>query len=334
MSDPDDPPTLARRRLLGLVAASPFLATSFLATSLMATPFMATAARAATPSVIATTGMIADAARVLTAGQAQALMGPGIDPHTYRPTRGDILALSRADIILWHGLHLEAQFAEVLEDLARKKTVIAVAETLPHDRLIFHPDYPDRPDPHVWMVPSLWAEVVAGMAAPLAAAGLDTSATLPAYLAELAALDSYGQSVLSTVPPSSRVLFTAHDAFSYFGRAYGFEVQGIQGISTESEAGLARVGDLVNLLVSRNIGAVFVESSVSDRSIRALIEGAAAQGHEVTIGGELYSDAMGADGSYEGTYLGMLDHNITTIARALGGTVPDRGMAGKLMVAG
>lgn len=324
MIDPDHPPTLRRRRLLGLVAAAP----------LLATPFLATAARAAAPSVIATTGMIADAARVLTAGQAQALMGPGIDPHSYRPTRGDILSLSRADIILWHGLHLEAQFAEVLEDLARKKTVIAVAETLPRDRLIFHADYPDRPDPHVWMAPALWAEVIRGMAASLAAAGLDTSATLPAYLDRLAALDAYGQSVLATVPPSSRVLFTAHDAFSYFGRAYGFEVQGIQGISTESEAGLARVGELVNLLVSRNIGAVFVESSVSDRSIRALIEGAAAQGHAVTIGGELYSDAMGPDGSYEGTYPGMLDHNITTIARALGGTAPDRGMAGQLAVAG
>lgn len=318
MIDPDT--RLDRRRLLGMLAASPLLATS---------------ARAATPpTVIATTGMIADAARVLTAGAAQALMGPGIDPHTYRPTRGDILALSRADIILWHGLHLEAQFAGVMEDLARKRSVIAVAETLPKDRLITHPEYPDRPDPHVWMAPALWAEVVAGMAAPLAAAGLDTTATLPPYLDRLAALHTYGAEVLATVPQNARVLFTAHDAFSYFGRAYGFEVQGIQGISTESEAGLARVGDLVNLLVSRKIGAVFVESSVSDRSIRALIEGAAAQGHEVVIGGELFSDAMGADGSYEGTYLGMLDHNITTIARALGGTVPPRGMSGQLAAAG
>lgn len=315
MSDSDHRPTLTRRGLLGLMACA---------------PFAATAARAATPSLIATTGMIADAARVLSSGTAQALMGPGIDPHTYRPTRSDILALARADVILWHGLHLEAQFAEVMEDLARKKTVIAVAETLPEDRLIFHPEFPDRPDPHVWMVPSLWAGIVAGMATPLAAAGIDTSATLPPFLDQLAALDRYAQDVLASVPAPSRVLFTAHDAFSYFGRAYGFEVQGIQGISTESEAGLARVGDLVNQLVARKIGAVFVESSVSDRSIRALIEGAAAQGHEVRIGGELFSDAMGAEGSYEGTYIGMLDHNITTIARALGGTAPERGMAGLL----
>lgn len=328
MKDPARLPELTRRHLIGMLAASPFAASPVLATAARA------ATPAATPTVIATTGMIADAARVLTAGQAagqaQALMGPGIDPHSYRPTRGDILALSRADIILWHGLHLEAQFTEVLADLARKKTVIAVAETLAQDRLIVDPDYPDRPDPHVWMVPSLWADVVAGMAAPLAAAGIDTTATLPAYLDQLAALDSYARTALATVPANARVLVTAHDAFSYFGRDYGFEVQGIQGISTESEAGLARVSDLVNLLVSRNIGAVFVESSVSDRSVRALIEGAAAQGHKVTIGGELYSDAMGTIGSYEGTYLGMLDHNITTITRALGGTAPDRGMAGQL----
>ncbi len=311
-----------RRSLLALLGSAPMLATPF-----------ARPARAATPTVVATTGMIADAARVLTGGAAQALMGPGIDPHTYRPTRGDILALSRADVILWHGLHLEAQFSEVMADLARKRTVIAVAETLPHDRLIFHPEYPDRPDPHVWMAPPLWAEVVTGMAAPLAAAGLDTATTLAPYLAQISALDAYARQVLATVPETARTVFTAHDAFSYFGRAYGFEVEGIQGISTESEAGLARVGDLVNLLVSRKIGAVFVESSVSDRSVRALIEGAAAQGHSVTIGGELFSDAMGQAGSYEGTYLGMLDHNITTIARALGGTVPDRGMTGQLAVA-
>jgi manganese/zinc/iron transport system substrate-binding protein len=132
------------------------------------------------------------------------------------------------------------------------------------------------------------------------------------------------------VPPDARVLVTAHDAFNYFGQAYGFEVVGIQGISTESEAGLNRVGELVDLLVDRQVRAVFVESSVSDRNVRALIEGAAARGHEVTIGGELYSDAMGEPGSYEGTYLGMIDHNVTVIAGALGAEVPERGMDGRL----
>ncbi len=132
------------------------------------------------------------------------------------------------------------------------------------------------------------------------------------------------------MPEHLRVLVTAHDAFGYFGREYGFEVLGIQGISTQSEAGLNRIGELVDVLVDREIGAVFVESSVSDRSIRALSEGAAAQGHDVIVGGELFSDAMGEDGTYEGTYLGMIDHNVTVIASALGGNVPMRGMAGKL----
>ena len=143
-------------------------------------------------------------------------------------------------------------------------------------------------------------------------------------------LATYADTVLNSVPPEARVLVTAHDAFNYFGRAYSFEVIGIQGISTESEAGLNRVTGLVNLLVDRGIGSVFVESSVSDRSVRALIEGAASQGHVVRIGGELYSDAMGAPGTYEGTYIGMIDHNVTTIAFGLGGTAPQQGMTGQL----
>jgi manganese/zinc/iron transport system substrate-binding protein len=151
-----------------------------------------------------------------------------------------------------------------------------------------------------------------------------------AYLAELDRLAAYADEVLASVPESARVLLTAHDAFNYFGRAHGYEVIGIQGISTESEAGLRRVEELVDLIVSRGIGAVFVESSVSDRNVRALVEGAAARGHEVRIGGELFSDAIGPPGTYEGTYVGMIDHNATTIARALGGTAPERGMAGKL----
>jgi manganese/zinc/iron transport system substrate-binding protein len=155
-------------------------------------------------------------------------------------------------------------------------------------------------------------------------------ANAKAHMAELADLADYTTRILASVPAESRVLLTAHDAFNYFGAAYGFEVLGIQGISTEGEAGLQRMAKLVDLLVDRNIAAVFVESSVSDRNIRALIEGAAAKGHTVQVGGELFSDAMGTPGSYEGTYLGMIDHNTTTIARALGGTAPEKGMSGDL----
>ena len=148
--------------------------------------------------------------------------------------------------------------------------------------------------------------------------------------ARIAELDDYARRVLGSVPEESRVLVTAHDAFNYFGKRYGFEVVGIQGISTESEAGVRDIEQLVDLLVDRNIGAVFVESTVSQRNIDARIAGARARGHTVTIGGELFSDAMGDAGTYEGTYIGMIDHNVTTISRALGGEAPARGMNGKL----
>nr|WP_246082633.1 zinc ABC transporter substrate-binding protein [Rubellimicrobium rubrum] len=284
--------------------------------------------------VVATTGMIADTTRVLGAESVavRALMGPGVDPHSYRQTRSDIVALINADLTLWHGLFLEAQMEDFFGDLASRKPVVAVADSLPHDRLLGHDQYPDRFDPHVWMDPSLWSIVSDTIAEALLAngAGAAVEAALGPWQLELAALGAYAQEVLATVPAEQRVLVTAHDAFKYFGRAFDFEVQGIQGISTESEAGVARIEALVNLLVERRIRAVFVESSVSDRGLRALLEGAAARGHEVVIGGQLFSDAMGEAGTYEGTYLGMIDHNVTLVARALGGTAPQGGRIGQL----
>lgn len=314
---------------------------SFLATgaaaALMPTLMPVRPARAATGlSVVATTGMIADAARTILGdlGEVRALMGPGVDPHAFRQTRSDIVAMTRADLTLYHGLYLEAQMEEFLQNLARRRAVVPVADGLGRDRLLSHPDYDGKFDPHVWMVPDIWTDVVTAISAALIDAAPEGEAALTArtdaYQAQVKALQDYAETVLSTVPEEARVLVTAHDAFSYFGRAYGFEVLGIQGISTESEAGLNRIRDLVDTLVGRRIGAVFVETSVSDRNMRALIEGAAARGHKVEIGGELFSDAMGEPGTYEGTYPGMIDHNVTTIARALGGTPPDRGMMGKL----
>ena len=286
--------------------------------------------------VVATTGMIGDAARKIGGDlvEVRTLMGPGVDPHAYRQTRTDIVAMASADLVLWHGLYLEAQMEDFMRGLADTGHVVAVAESLPRNLLIGHDDYSDKYDPHVWMNPNLWSRVVLNVRDALIAAAPDNEATFrvnaEAHLAELRELAQYTTQVLSSVPAESRVLVTAHDAFNYFGSAYGFEVIGIQGISTESEAGLQRISELVNVLVSRKIGAVFVESSVSDRNIRALIEGAAAQGHDIVIGGELFSDAMGEDGTYEGTYLGMIDHNATVISRALGGEVPDAGMQGLL----
>lgn len=289
-------------------------------------------------TVVATTGMIADAARQVGGNlvDVTALMGPGVDPHAYRQTRSDIVATAQADLVLWNGLYLEAQLEEFLLELGETRPVVAVAEAIPQSQLIGSEDYEGRFDPHVWMNPNLWSRVVLATrdamieAAPDHAAAFADNAT--AHLAEIADLAVYSQTVLASIPAESRVLVTAHDAFNYFGAAYGFEVVGIQGISTESEAGLARIAELVAMLVARDIRAVFVESSVSDRNIRALIEGAAAQGHEVVIGGELYSDAMGAPGSYEGTYLGMIDHNVTTIARALGGQAPATGRIDALAI--
>lgn len=310
----------------------------FLAASTAAiTAFSTTSAYAAGPlSVVATTGMIADAVRRVggDAVTVKALMGPGVDPHAYRQTRSDIAAMTRADLVLWHGLYLEAQMEDFFGDLGRKRMVVPVAEGLPKDQLLGHDDYDNRFDPHVWMDPSMWIGVVQAVAEALGEARPDLAGTFNAnangYMEELEILAAYGTETLALVPAAKRVLLSAHDAFGYFGRAYGFEVIGIQGISTESEAGLNRISALVDMLVTRKLPAAFVETSVSDRNIRALIEGAAAQGHTVKIGGELYSDAMGPDGSYEGTYIGMIDHNVTTIAGALGATVDPGGMSGKL----
>ena len=304
---------------------------------------LATAAALAAPAmaqdrlnVVTTTGMIADAARQVGGDlvDVSALMGPGVDPHAYRQTRSDIVATAQADLVLWNGLYLEAQLEEVLLELAETRPVVAVAEAIPETQLIGSEDYEGRFDPHVWMNPNLWSRVVLATRDAMIEAAPDHAAAFTAnaeaHLAELSDLAVYSQTVLASIPAESRVLVTAHDAFNYFGAAYGFEVVGIQGISTESEAGLQRIGELVDMLVERDIRAVFVETSVSDRNIRALIEGAAAQGHEVVIGGELFSDAMGEAGSYEGTYLGMIDHNVTTIARALGGQAPERGRIDEL----
>ncbi len=314
-----------RRYALGVLSAS-----LFLGPAIAAEPF----------SIVATTGMIADAAKRVGGDLAdvKALMGPGIDPHAYRQTRTDIVAMTRADLVLAHGLYLEAQMTGFLEDLGRKTPVVAVADGLQTALLRPSGDYEDRFDPHVWMNPGLWAHVVDAITNALVQTRPEARATFMAnadrYKAELAQLDQYMLDVLAKVPEPARVLLTAHDAFGYFGQAYGFEVLGIQGISTESEAGLARISELVDVLVARDIKAVFVETSVSDRNIRALIEGAEAKGHRVRLGGALFSDAMGPQGSYEGTYIGMMDHNATTIARALGADISSGGMSGRLAIGG
>jgi len=321
------------RQLIPACFARPLAVAGLVAATAAAAPAVAADERL---QLVATTGMIADVLREVGGDRVEVrgLMGPGVDPHLYRQTRTDVTAMTRADAVFWNGLYLEAQLESFLERLGQRQPVIAVGEAVPAEARLADEEYPDQPDPHVWMDPGRWRYAVEAMRdaltelAPAHADGFAERAE--AYLEELEALDAYAREVLASVPEEARVLVTAHDAFGYFGDAYGFEVLGIQGYSTESEAGLARIESLVRMLVEREIGALFVETSVSDRNVRALVEGAAARGHEVRIGGELYSDAMGPEGSYEGTWLGMLDHNVSQIALALGGEVPEGGRLGRL----
>jgi len=288
-------------------------------------------------TAVATTGMIGDAVKAVAGntGKVDVLLGSGIDPHSYKPTRSDIARLASADIVFYNGLLLEGKMTDALVRVANAgRPVIPVTEALDEKYLLEPEGFDGQYDPHVWMDVTGWKKAVEAVRDSLIQfrpALADTFRSNAArYLGELDKLDKYVRDAVASVPKDARVLITAHDAFNYFGRAYDFEVQGIQGISTESEAGLKRIQELVDMLVKRKIGAVFVESSVSDRNVRALIEGARARGHTVKVGGELYSDAMGAPGTYEGTYIGMIDHNATTIARALGGKTPTRGMSGQL----
>ncbi len=287
-------------------------------------------------NVVTTTAHLADIAAAVGGERTsvESLLGPGVDPHLYKPTRSDIAKLISADLVLANGLHLEAQFDGTFEQISRKRPVVKIGERLPEDRLIATTAFAGRFDPHVWMDPDLWAAATNAVRDVLIERDPEGrsvyEAGAKAYLDEARRFAAYARQAAASVPPGVRILLTAHDAFGYFGHAFGFQVVGIQGLSTESEAGLKRVEDLITFLADKNIGAVFVESSVPQANIRALVEGAKARGHDLRIGGELFSDALGEPGTYEGTWLGMLDHNVTTIVRALGGAAPERGFQGKL----
>jgi ABC-type metal ion transport system, periplasmic component/surface adhesin len=271
--------------------------------------------------VTTTIGMIADAAKEIGGESVQVtgLMGPGVDPHLYKASQGDIRKLEDADVILYSGLHLEGKMTDILEKLGEEKTVKAVTDNIPADRLRGSSD--GAYDPHVWFDVELWMSAAETIRDTLIeydpAHKADYEERAAGYLEKLEELDLYAAERIGSIPEESRVLVTAHDAFGYFGDAYGIEVIGLQGISTASEYGAKDVADLRNLLVERKIKAVFVESSVPKKSIEAVIEGARQEGHEVKIGGELFSDAMGKDGTTEGTYIGMVRHNVDTIVNAL-----------------
>jgi ABC-type metal ion transport system, periplasmic component/surface adhesin len=286
--------------------------------------------------VVATVGMVGDIVRNVAGDRADVtvIMGEGVDPHLYTASRDDVAKLVGADMIFYSGLMLEGKMADTLVKLARKKPVVAVTESIDKESLLSPEEMEGHYDPHLWMDPLAWAKCVDAVADALAEhdpAGASTyRGNAAACKARMEALHAYGKQVLGSIPPEKRVLITSHDAFNYFGRAFGLEVQGVQGLSTESETGLQRINQLVDLIVDRGVEAVFVETSVPRKNIEALVNGARARGHELRIGGSLFSDAMGSAGTYEGTYIGMLDHNITTVARALGGEVPAGGFQGKL----
>jgi manganese/zinc/iron transport system substrate-binding protein len=288
-------------------------------------------------TIVTTCGMVTDIVREVAGNKAKVvgLMGEGVDPHLYKPTRDDVANILQADVLFYSGLMLEGRMTDTFLRVARKGTpVFAVTELLDEKFLLEPEEFAGHTDPHVWMDVAGWSAAVKVVARSLSEVDAANAAyyqqNSERYLAELAKLDAYAKQALATIPKDFRVLITAHDAFNYFGRAYGIEVRGIQGISTESEAGVADINKLVDFLVLRKIPAIFVESSVSDKNIKALIEGCKSRGHAVRIGGQLFSDAMGKPGIYEGTYIGMIDHNVTTIARALGGQAPERGLNGKL----
>jgi manganese/zinc/iron transport system substrate-binding protein len=273
--------------------------------------------------VVATTGMIADAAAAVGGEQVRVagLMGPGVDPHLYKASAGDVRLLARADLILYNGLHLEAAMAELLQEMGRRRHTVAVAEAVDRALLTRPPEFAGAYDPHVWFDVRMWIQAVRQIGAALADADPANAAAyrvrMDGYVRELEELDAWVRRRVGELPPERRVLITAHDAFGYFGRAYGFDVLGLQGISTAAEAGTADVQRLAEYIVHRRVPAIFIETSIPRRTLEAVQAAVRSRGRRVSIGGSLFSDALGDAGTPEGTYIGMVRHNVNTIVDAL-----------------
>jgi manganese/zinc/iron transport system substrate-binding protein len=253
--------------------------------------------------------------------EVQSLMGPGIDPHLYKAKQSDIGKLQDADIIFYNGLHLEGKMLEIFEKMDAEKPTYAIADSIPKKQLRKDAADETAVDPHVWFDIDLWKTALVQVTEGLIEIDPNNKEAYEKnaeqYFTKLDELKQYAEAEMAKIPEEQKVLVTAHDAFNYFGAKYHLEVMGLQGLSTDSEYGLRDVQSLVDTLVDRNIKAVFVESSISEKSINAVIEGAKDKNHQVEIGGELYSDAMGEEGTEEGTYIGMYKHNIDTIVEAL-----------------
>jgi manganese/zinc/iron transport system substrate-binding protein len=273
--------------------------------------------------IVTTTGMIKDAADRIAGDKAEviALMGPGVDPHLYKATQGDLSKLTDADLVFYNGLHLEGKMGEVLEKLGKTRPVIAVASNIPDSLLRKVPGFQGAYDPHIWFDVKLWQHAVRTVTKSLQQFDTANASWYEErsrrYLQQLDSLHGSVATSIQQIPEAQRVLITAHDAFGYFGDAYHIGVRGLQGISTVSEFGLKDVTGLVSFIISRRIKAIFIETSVSQRSIEAVVEGCHQRGWNVKIGGSLYSDAMGPAGTPQGTYIGMVSANVKTIVDAL-----------------
>ncbi len=273
--------------------------------------------------VVSTVGMIHDI--VLNIGKSHvdaiSLMGPGVDPHLYKASEGDTRRLANADLILYNGLHLEARMADVIQQMSSRTHVVAVSKDIPKDLLRTPPEFDGFADPHIWFDVTLWIKVTKTIEEALV--NIDPShkddyrKNAAEYIKSLEALHQEVSAKAASLPQEKRILVTAHDAFGYFGRQYGFKVIGLQGISTQAEAGAKDVQLLADTIVKQKITAIFIESAVPKRHIQAVQEAVIAKGWQVKIGGELFADAMGSAGTPEGTYTGMIRHNITTITEAL-----------------
>ncbi|MGI6499098.1 MAG: metal ABC transporter solute-binding protein, Zn/Mn family [Oscillospiraceae bacterium] len=274
--------------------------------------------------VVATTTMLADLAKEIGGGRVavNGLMGPGIDPHLYQASAGDVSLMQKADVVVYNGLHLEGKMGEIFENLSRQGSVaICIEDGQDPSKLLAWESDSAFCDPHIWFDVSLWKAAAQTVAKGLSQAdpqGKETyEANLAVYLNELDEADTYIRSRAAELSAKQRVLITAHDAFQYFGKAYGFEVRGLQGISTDAEAGTADVSALADFIVARQVKAVFVESSVPPKTIEALQAAVKAKGFEVAIGGELYSDSLGDAQSGADTYILTVKANIDTIVDAL-----------------
>lgn len=274
--------------------------------------------------IVATTTMLTDLVQVVGGDYVtvEGLMGAGIDPHLYKPSAGDVNKMSKARLIIYNGLHLEGKMSDIFAQMQKSGVAtLAVGEAIERSRLLESEEFDGNYDPHIWFDVENWilaAEKVKEALIALEPAHKEQfEKNAAAYISKLHALHSYVQAQAELVPEQSRVLITAHDAFNYFGRAYGFTVKGLQGISTAAEAGTADVRELADFIVQHKIAAIFVETSVPKKTIEALQEAVQARGYQVQIGGELFSDSLGEPGTPAGTYTGTIEHNINTIVKAL-----------------